>query len=67
MSDKNKVLIVDDESIVRDSLEAWLAEEGFDVCSAKNGIEALEILKNQNIDIGVFDRSSLHLIFLFQF
>ena len=38
------ILIVDDESAVREILEDVLAEEGFVVYSAANGAQALEIL-----------------------
>src|SRR5713226_1428493 len=38
------ILIVDDESAVREILEDVLAEEGFAVYSAAHGAEALEIL-----------------------
>jgi len=40
-----KVLIVDDERDIRDSLEEFFRDEGFDVATAANGDEALKQLE----------------------
>jgi CheY-like chemotaxis protein len=40
-----KVLIVDDERDIRDSLEEFFRDEGFDVATAANGDEALKQLR----------------------
>jgi len=37
-----RILVVDDELVVRDSLKEWLAEEGFQVDMAESGMEALD-------------------------
>ena len=50
-----KILLVDDEEIVRITLEAYLEDEGFTVISAISGEEALEMLTDQVIDIGIID------------
>ncbi|MDM8522254.1 response regulator [Desulfococcaceae bacterium HSG8] len=42
MSEKHKILIVDDDSAIRDTLEALLFQEGYDLAFAENGSEALE-------------------------
>ena len=52
---KEKILIVDDEEIVRISLEAYLEDEGYEVISAISGEEALEILDTNRFDIGIID------------
>ncbi len=39
-----RILVVDDELIVRDSLKEWLEEEGFRVDMAESGSQALEML-----------------------
>lgn len=39
-----RILVVDDELIVRDSLKEWLSEEGFSVDMAESGDEALKLL-----------------------
>jgi DNA-binding response OmpR family regulator len=49
------VLIVDDESIIRESLQQWLEMEGFRVFTAENGDKALQICKFESLDVGVFD------------
>jgi len=41
---KFKILVVDDELIVRDSLKEWLEEEGFSVDMAESGQDALDKL-----------------------
>ena len=50
-----KILVVDDEEIVRITLEAFLEDEGFDVISTNSGEEALEKLASENVDIGIID------------
>ena len=37
MSEKAKLLIVDDEAIVRDSLGKWFREEGYEIVSVSGG------------------------------
>ncbi len=55
MGKKIKILIVDDEDIVRIALEEYLKDEGFDVSSSVSGEEALEIIKKKIMDIGIID------------
>ena len=43
-----KVLVVDDEEDIRDSLEEFFLDEGFNVASAADGADALEQLKTGN-------------------
>jgi len=50
-----KILIVDDEDLVRENLAAYCEDEGFDVISADSGEKALELLKNHRFDIGIID------------
>lgn len=40
-----KILIVDDETDIRESLKELFEEEGYEVATAANGAEALELLK----------------------
>ncbi|MFH2220275.1 MAG: response regulator [Pseudomonadota bacterium] len=42
-----RILVVDDELIVRDSIKDWLEDEGFAVETAESGPEALDILSKQ--------------------
>ena len=50
-----RLLIVDDEPMVRENLEAYFEDEGFAVTSFENGEQAVEYLKNENMDIGIID------------
>lgn len=42
-----RVLVVDDDQDVRDSLRQWLEDEDFQVTSAADGLEALAILRRE--------------------
>ncbi len=53
--DKTKILIVDDELIMRESLAGWLERDGHKVVTASSGEEALEILKDSRFDILLID------------
>lgn len=54
--DKSKsILIVDDELMVTDMLEAYLSKNGYVVFKAHSGSEALELFKNHNISLIVLD------------
>jgi len=56
MTDKRLcVLVVDDDRGVRDSLVELFEEEGYDVESAANGLEALECMKRARPSIVILD------------
>ena len=44
-----KVLVVDDEADIRDSLREFLEDEGYSVASASNGAEALGVLGERDL------------------
>lgn len=50
-----KLLVVDDETIVRQSIVAYLEDSGFDVIEANNGRLGLELFKKYNPDLVVTD------------
>ncbi len=51
-----RVLIVDDEEVLRDVLDAVLRRQGFDVVMAASGEEALSVLdQDENIDLVILD------------
>jgi len=52
---KTKLLIVDDEDIVRESLCDWLSSIGYKVLTAKCGEEALRIIKQKKVKIIIAD------------
>lgn len=55
MQKKIKVLIVDDEVILRDSLRDWLSDAGYEVITAGNTEEALDLLPREKPGVAVID------------
>jgi DNA-binding NtrC family response regulator len=55
MPDKPRILVVDDEPVVRESLQGWFAEDGYPVEIAENAREALEKLQESSWDILLTD------------
>jgi DNA-binding NtrC family response regulator len=53
--DKARVLVVDDEEIVREVLEALLTAENYKVDFASNGVEALEKTREQDYSVILLD------------
>ena len=49
MDGKTRTLVVDDEQKVLNVIEAYLIKEGFEVLTASDGEEALNIFKNEQI------------------
>lgn len=49
------ILVVDDEKNFRRILEALFTEDGYEVVTAENGAEALEILKQNTVDLILTD------------
>ena len=52
---KKKVLVVDDEENIRLLFKEELEEEGYEVDTASNGLEALEKVKAASFDVIVLD------------
>jgi len=55
MKKKVKILIVDDEAIVRESLRDWMSDVGHQVLTAENGHQALEIIEKEKPGIAIVD------------
>ncbi len=55
MSTQGKLLIVDDELSVRDSLGKWFREEGYEVTATENASDALTSLAQQRWDAALVD------------
>jgi len=53
--ERTKILVVDDELIMRESLAGWLQRDGHHVEKAASGEEALELLKNVKFNILLVD------------
>ncbi len=52
---KGRILIVDDELVVRDSLSKWFVSEGYNARPAGSGREALEMVAHSEFDIALLD------------
>jgi two-component system response regulator PilR (NtrC family) len=50
-----RILIVDDEEVLRDVLEVVLRRENFDVVLASSGEEALNVLDTEEVDLVILD------------
>lgn len=50
-----KILIVDDEKLIRDVIKEYLTTENFQAIEAENGEEALDIINKENIDLVILD------------
>ncbi|KPJ60409.1 MAG: hypothetical protein AMJ46_06530 [Latescibacteria bacterium DG_63] len=55
MKEDVRVLVVDDELIMRDSLSDWLREDGYNVVAVEDGPRALEKVKAEEWDVLIVD------------
>jgi len=55
MKKKVKILVVDDEAVIRDSFLEWLTELGYDVITAENGNKALQVINEKKPEIAFID------------
>ena len=55
MNKKEKILIADDEKIVRESLFHWFEDEGYSVEIAEDGNSAVELYMNNKFDLELID------------
>jgi len=55
MSDKPKILVVDDERIAVRNLEHVLKKEGYDVIGTESGTNALKLLDEHQFDVVLTD------------
>ena len=53
--EQGKLLIVDDELSVRDSLGKWFCEEGYEVGTAESASDALTRMAEKRWDIALLD------------
>jgi len=52
---KRKILLVEDEMVVREALRDWLTDDGYDVDVAEDGEEALKKIKEEEFGVIVLD------------
>ena len=51
----SRILIVDDESNIRNVVKEYAEFEGYEVAEAEDGMQAIEAVKNNDFDIIVMD------------
>lgn len=54
--DQSSILIVDDEPILRMTFSILLKQKGARVVTAEDGVEALEILQREHVDVMLTDK-----------
>lgn len=54
-SRQNHILVVDDESLIRDILEEGLVHAGYTCSTAEDGLEALKVLDHKHVDVVITD------------
>ena len=55
MMEKSLILVTDDEKPIRDIISYQLQKEQYDVLTAKNGQEALNLIKSNPVDLLILD------------
>lgn len=53
--EKKKILVVDDDVDIVESIEIYLINEGYEVIKAYNGLQALESIAEERIDLIIMD------------
>ena len=51
----DKILIIDDDAGVRDSMQEYIMDSGYDIYTASSAEEALELLKSEIVDVVITD------------
>lgn len=55
MSERKKILVVDDEHMLLEAVSSYLKSKGFQVLTAENGTDALELFRAHNISFLILD------------
>ncbi|MRN54678.1 response regulator transcription factor [Paenibacillus monticola] len=50
-----KILIADDDALIRELITLFLRKEGFEILEASDGAEALAIVENSQVDLVILD------------
>ena len=53
--ERTKILVVDDELVIRESLTGWLQRDGYHVENVSSGEKAIDILKTKSFDLLLLD------------
>jgi len=52
---RKRILVVDDDSAIRRGLRRILVKEGYDVCDARDGEEAIQMFREHPCDLALLD------------
>ena len=55
MSKKPRILVVDDEAAMRESLMDWLMEDDYEVSAASSGENAISIVQDNDFEVVLLD------------
>ena len=55
MINRKRVLVIDDEDMIREIIKTVLTEAGYQVAGAANGAEGLKLLESQPVDLIITD------------
>ena len=55
MGEKYHVLIVEDDAEIRDGIEIYLKNQGYEVFKAGDGVEGLEVIRKEKIHLAIVD------------
>ena len=50
-----KILVCDDETLIRDVIREYLLMDNYEVLEASNGLDAIDVVKNNDIDLIIMD------------
>ena len=53
-----KILVCDDDREIVEAIEIYLSQEGYQILKAYDGIEALEILEKEEVNLLIIDLRS---------
>ena len=55
MEGKYRILIVEDDKEIREGVEIYLRNQGYDVYQASNGAEGLKVIEQQELHLAIVD------------
>lgn len=53
--EKNHILIVEDDADIREGVEIYLKNQGYEVYQAQDGVQGLEVIDKNEIDLAIVD------------
>lgn len=53
--EQTRILVVDDELVIRESLTGWLQRDGYHVENVPSGEKAIDLLKTKSFDLLLLD------------